>query len=332
MIDDATRHPGHGPWDETWFIEGTTASGHGLWLRYTLLDAPPTGGPRRAALWAAWRPAGGPLRTGYAEAPLDTISFGRSTLLSLPGGTLTTARADGAAGPIAWSLALHGGGWRADLVPAALGRLGKTYRPAAPDLSAAGTVTVDGEVFVVRLAGVLGHLWGARSRLRGWGWAHTSRFADAPGTVFEALGAAFGAGSRTLRPVGAAVLHHRGRTWRFTGLRRVLASRATLGPRQWTLDARTREASLHATFTLPPPDRTVLAVYHGPTGAPVWCRNAPGGHLHVVLARRGLPDLVLATDRAVGEVASDVAPADPPVLGHAGDTLTWSTAKPSSSL
>jgi len=313
MIDDHTRWAGRRPWDETWFIEGTTRDGHGLWLRYTLTD----GSDGRAAMWAAWRPAGGSACTGYVEVPLDAVVTGGDTLVGLPSGHLSPARAQGEAGPLSWDLALHGSGWwHSDLVPAPIGRLGKTYRAAIPDLTALGTVTVDGTRHDVQVIGVLGHLWGARSRVKRWGWAHGARFDEAPGTVLEVLAAQLAVAGRPVRPVASVVLHHRGRTWAYNQLRHLLRSRVSLGDDRFEVVARGRTSTLRATLQLPERSRCVLARYDAPDGTPTFCRNAPGAGLSVHLTRFGREVASLHTQRAVGELADTAAPDDPPVLGR----------------
>lgn len=316
MIDDTTRWSGTSrPWDETWFLEGTTRNGDGLWLRYTLT----TGDAPRAAIWAAWRPAQGPIVTGYTECPLALAVSGGDTLLALPQGHLSPARAEGSAGDLSWSLALHGSGWwPSDLVPPAIGRLGRTYRAAVPDLTAVGSITVGGRAQDVRVIGVVGHLWGTSRHVSTWGWAHGARFVEAPGTVVEVLAAQLALGGRPLRPVVSVVLHHRGRTWSYNRLRHLLASQVSLSEGRFEVTARGRTSTLRTTFHLPDPDRCVLARYDGPDGVPTWCRNAPGAELSVHLSRFGRPVTSLHTHRAVGELASKTPPFDPPILARPG--------------
>ncbi len=316
MIVDRTRSTGRGPWDETWFVEGTTAQGEGLWLRYTVCDRRGDA-PSRAAVWAAWRPKHGPILTGYAEVPREEVSHAGDTLWSGPAGLLTPHRCEGKAGPLGWDLQLHGGGgWPVDLVPSTVARMGRTYRAALPDLTALGTLTIDGQARPLRLVGLVGHLYGARSRIHTWGWGHAGRFDDAPGSVLEVLVASLTLMGRPRRTVGSAVLRHRGRTWSYATLAHLLRSRVTWQEDGFELRARGRTSTLRTRWLLPDADRCVTARYDAPDGQVSWVRNAPGMHADVSVRRFGRVVLAAATERAVGETGGVGSLRTPPQLGR----------------
>lgn len=312
------RWSGQRRWEEVWFVEGVTPEGDALWLRYTLtLGADP-----RIALWAAWFPASGAPQVGYVEKRTlpGARPPGENVHLWAPlEAQLSTSRASGVAGPIAWDLHLHGGGgWPNTLIPPAIGALGRSYRAAFPDLTAHGHVTVHGVHRPLRLTGVLGHLWGRRSSVQAWGWAHANRFDQAPGMVLEVVVANLRLPGGRAPLVGSAILHGQGRTLYFSSIRSIFRSEATLRPDSFRLDSRARGWRLQVDVQLPPDARRVVARYDGPAGQVSWCDNGPHARVEARLERRGLPPLFLQTDRGVAEVGSCHPLSRPPVLGRVG--------------
>ncbi|MCB9682313.1 MAG: hypothetical protein H6733_12675 [Alphaproteobacteria bacterium] len=299
----ATRYPGHAPWDEAWFLEGTLDDGLGVWLRYTVSD----GVHPHVGVWAAV----GPEHTGHRTVPLGDARWGDDPKIAAADAVLTERLARGSAGRIAWDLTLGARRAAPSLVPAVLDRLGvgRTYAPEASAVDVQGTLTIDGAVRPVQGRMVFGHLWGARSRVARWGWCHAIGFEDAPEVIFQALAAELGTPERHLPALTTLHLQMPGAAWDRTRPHQLITTRSRFDADRWSMVSRGRAVTIRATFDLGPPERRVLAAYVDPEGVPSWCRNTTFGVLTVdVLDRRSGTRTHLRTARALGEIAGRVRP------------------------
>ncbi|MCA9571674.1 MAG: hypothetical protein KC656_27740, partial [Myxococcales bacterium] len=136
------RHPGHGPWDEVWFVEGVDASGAGFWVRVAIEQG--AHGPGRLACWAIWD--GDDVVASWSEVPLAPRAPGTDPQVhqgdvEVSGGK-RVRRHRGRTPRIAWDLTVAPRGPAPDVVPRLLETLGvgRTYASEAPCAGIAGTI------------------------------------------------------------------------------------------------------------------------------------------------------------------------------------------------
>jgi hypothetical protein len=302
-----TRWPGAGPWDEVWFLEAHLPGGEALWLRYTLADA----AAREVRLWAVWFGRGGvsaASEAGPLTPPGDLLLLHpRGLLAATPEGALAT----GTCGGLRWDLELRARGPGHDLVPPAIGRVGRSYRSEISDLTVHGELhTPDGPRTLDGARGVLGHIHGRRNRAQAWAWTHAI-FPGHPEVVFEGLCARLGAAGLTTPPLTSIRLALDGEALAWSEPLDLVRTRSALTAGGWSFDARRGDLRLSGRMTLGPPARTACLRYADERGRPLWCRNSPDSRVELVLERPGLPALRLTTDHATAELASRRAPALP---------------------
>lgn len=280
MIDDLQRRwPGHGPWDEVWFLELSLPEGGSAWVRYTLAD-----GPHRRGL-ATWAIATGPwgVLADQGQHRLSTLHPGvplRNDDLLL---TATDAR--GVAGDARWSLRLSPGPRRHRMVPRAVERLGvgRTYVPAGLDLTVDGTLHVGGRTF--ELAGqraVLGHIWGASNRTRAWGWAH----AHIPegDVLVELLSVRLG----PLPPLLSLGVWVGDEHLDLSRSRHLLRGRSRFGPDTLEVEQRSRGRTVRVRCRLPGPEAVATVAYVDPgDGTQRTCRNSGASLLELEIEQEG---------------------------------------------
>lgn len=298
-----TRYDGTAPWDEVWFVEAITDAGAGLWLRTTLRhDA----AGAEVAQWAVWWDEHG-IVTAWRGAPLETARLGADPWVAFADVAVGPHAAHGRAGSLRWDLAIEGPP-PVDLVPPALDRLGigRSYQPAVPDARLDGTVVVDGVSHRVRARGVVGHLWGAGSRVAQWGWCHAAGASEHGDVVVEGLSAWIG--SPRVPPLSTLRLAVDDTTRTFAAPLELVRATARTDGQVWTLQTGRGGDRVTLRFQLPGSRRVALAQYPGPDGAPpTYCRNTTHGRLDLrwtLDGRRG----TWRTARAIGEIASKVRP------------------------
>jgi hypothetical protein len=283
-----------------------------VWLRYTLRDGPGAG----CALWCV---RSGPDGVDGHREPLPLSALTDRGVFDVgDSGSLSATRALGRCGPYAWDLHLRDRGRVHAHVPKLVERLGigRHYAPGILDLRATGTVTRGDEIWQLSDApGVLGHIHGSRNRTRRWAWAHCASF-EGEDAVFEGLSVELGTGARHTPPLTSLVLHLGGRAYRFSRTRDlVLLTRSRLHPSRWTFHARRRGVSLSGEVELAP-ERVALVRYAEPDGGDLWCRNAEGSRLRLVLEdRRRDLRVCLRSDEAAFELASRERPEGRVVAG-----------------
>lgn len=266
----ARQHQGQSPFQETWFVEALFSSDRGLWIRY-VLDAR----TKQAEIWALVVTRDGVIAQEKATVPLAEAS---GPLFSTSAGSLSRHRATGSIGAISWDLQLDDLGVRYHHVPRLLPYfgIGRTYVPAIADLRIRGHVTMDDATWTVeRGMGVLGHIWGASSRVRSWSWAHCNAFYE-EGVIFEGLSARLGR-----VPLTSVMLHVHGHTYGFSRLRDLVSSKtSTIGSR-WTFEARRGTALLTGELTLDP--SSAATVRYDTDRGPLFCTNTRFADIRVVL-------------------------------------------------
>jgi hypothetical protein len=254
-----------------------------LWLRYTWCDH----ARAEARLWAlAWTPSGVVAET--RARPLSELRRWEPGCYESTAGSLGPGRAVGDVGPIRWDLSLEHQAPAQDLVPAAVGRIGRTYRDLSPDLTATGTVTVNGTTYHLRSArGVMGHLSGRRNRVSSWGWCHAAGLDGHPDATFEGLCARLGTARLALPPLTSVRLRLGDRELAFADLTDLATTRATLGPDGWRFSAGDARGQLQGTVALGPPGTAALVEYRDEADRPVWCRNSPFSSVHLIASWPG---------------------------------------------
>ncbi|MCB9664219.1 MAG: hypothetical protein H6732_08910 [Alphaproteobacteria bacterium] len=298
-----TRYPGRAPWDEVWFLEGVDASGAGFWLRGTIHD----GVDPHVGVWAVWDGGEEPVRS-WASLPLATVGT-RGARLAHPDLELTADRFRGVTPRVRWDLRLEATVTPVPLVPALLERLGvgRTYEPVMPAARVRGTLEVDGATHAIDGSGVLGHLFGGRSRVASWGWCHAHDLAHDPPVVVEVLSARLGRPGRALPALTSVVVHWGDEVTALTSPTDLVRTRAHLGHESWRVRARHAGVDLAVEIGLGPAAHTTLARYDDPEGQPSWCRNTTHGLLSVRLAD-GARVRRWRTERALAELAGRVRP------------------------
>jgi hypothetical protein len=306
----ARQYPGHAPWDEAWFVEASVGPDRGVWLRFTLGHGPE--GPHQAV----WALAFDKDRVVARRASLDRIQRPTARAVHVgPHGRLTADGTRGTLDDLSWDLRFHGGWHHHDHVPsrlAATGLTGRQYRSALLDPSLSGTVRVGGATWRLDHApGVVGHLFGPRSRVRRWAWCHAT-FDD--GSVFEGLSARLGAGGMVLPPATSLVVLRGTRRLAFTRTRDLFRIRSRTHGDTWEATARRGATVLRVRAVLPPPERVARLVYDHADGGLIGVRNSPLSRVELTLedTRTGHRSLAI-TDRGRLELARAD---DPPAEAH----------------
>jgi hypothetical protein len=271
----ARQYTGQHPFQETWFVEALFSPDEGLWVRY-VLDAR-TG---LAEVWALVTTRKGVVASAKETHPLEAAE---GPVFTVGATSLTRDRAQGRCGGIEWDLALDDRGLRIRHVPRLLPHLGvgRTYVPAIADLRVQGHVRfpVDGAHttwLVQRGMGVLGHLWGRRSRVRAWAWAHCNAF-DEEDVVFEGLSARMGP-----LPLTSVVLHAHGHTWALSGPRQLVGTHSRWGHDHWVFEGRRGTTTLTGELVLDP--STAATVRYDTAGGALFCTNTRFGTARIVLS------------------------------------------------
>lgn len=268
----ARQWRGQRPFEETWFIEALLSPDRGLWLRF-VLDA--TRG--HAEVWALLVERDGVRTAHKITVPLEP---GGGPLFSAGTARLDRDRTTGSAGDLSWDLRLEDRGARHRHVPfwsRALG-IGRTYVPGILDLRIAGTVRHQDAVFEVKSGpGVLGHIWGRRSSLRRWAWAHCNAF-DREDLLFEGLSAQIGG----LSPLTSLVLLADGHAYRFSGTRDLIRTWSRFGGDQWVFEARRGSRVLTGEIRLAP-ERAARVAYPRDAADDLVCTNTRFGDIRLVL-------------------------------------------------
>lgn len=287
----ARQWTGRSPFQETWFVEALFGPDRGLWVRY-VIDA------RRqvAQVWALVVGRDGVIAQGLEELALDGLD---GLPFACPQGRLTRDRITGQVGDIRWDLQLDDLGLRHRHVPRLLTMLGlgRTYQPAMLDLRIRGTLDLPGQQWTVeRGMGVLGHLWGGRSNVDRWTWAHCNAFRE-DGIVFEGLSARVGP-----RPLTSLVLHVQGHTYGFSRLRQLVRCWSDIRSPSWVFESRRGSVVLSGRATLDPTTAATVRYDRGDQ-APLYCTNSRFADLQVVLRdpERGV-DLDLRSREAAFEI------------------------------
>ena len=310
MTDDLQRRwPGHGPWDEVWFLELPLPGGGTAWLRYTLAD-----GPHRRGLttWAiVTTPDGRQLaeQSTHALSSLHPRDAVRTDTL-----VLSRPQARGRAGQVRWDLVLERGPRRHRMVPAiveALG-VGRTYTVPGFDLRVSGTLTAGDDRWTLTDApAVLGHIWGATNRTRAWAWLHAHFPSD--DVLVECLSAELG----PLPPLTSLGIWIGDEHLDLSGARHLMrASTArddTPGAERFSLTTWTRKARISLTATLPPSPRAVVRYLDPGDGDERQCTNSGRAHVTLTVERGHRTDRFV-TDHAAFELARRGAPTAPVLL------------------
>lgn len=298
--------PGRSPWDETWFIEGMLDDGRGLWLRYTLCH----GRPNTAATWAILSSATG-VTGGWRPVSLSRLTRDPTACFSLDEQVLTVDRSRGSVQGLAWDLHLTHAAASYSLVPDPLARLGRTYRTESPSLHFEGTLVVDGEPQQVRGRGVLGHLYGARSRLRRWSWVHAR---DASGQGAEILVGELAVAGMPLPPLVSATVWHEGHTAHLHRLSTAVRGWATWRGDSVYFKLRQDSMTVQGAATLHGPS-TALVRYTQADGRQAFCRNSPFSRVELSVHRDGEDPWFWSTTTAAVEHGSPYRPAGRVVAG-----------------
>mgnify|MGYP000657215866 CR=1 FL=1 len=296
MSDDLQRRwPGRGPWDEVWFLELSLPDGGSAWLRYTLADGPHRRGlttwaivtdPSRGATWAD--------QSHHRLSALHPRDAVRTDEL-----VLSRTQARGHAGGCRWDLVLELGPRRHRMVPAlveALG-VGRTYAVPGLDLQLSGDLWAgDRHWKLDRCRAVLGHIWGASNRTRGWAWCH----AHFPGddVLVECLAARLGP-LPTLTSLGVWI---GGEHLDLSGARHLLRARTRVGATTLKVRTFTRTARIELCAELPTEPRSVVRYLDPGDGGERTCTNSARGRVELVVTRGDRVDRYL-TDHAAFEVA-----------------------------
>jgi hypothetical protein len=285
----ARRWPGHGPWDEVWFVEVSLGDGHSVWLRYVLGDGPHR---RGLATWAIATLPGGlladqghhdlaGLRPDRPVAHGDTLWLDAPDPAHLRPGEEQDGHARGTAGAAAWDLTLHVAPRTHRMVPGLVERLGvgRTYVPALLDLHVSGEVRIGGERLQLdRAPAVLGHIWGASNRTTAWAWCHAHLPDD--DVLFEGLSVRLGR-LPLLTTLGVWIGDEH---IDLSRARHLVRTRSHLSADRWSFEARRRGVTLSGEARLPAPDRVAPVRYLDPGDGQIrGCRNSGGARLELTV-------------------------------------------------
>lgn len=284
--------PGRAPFYETWFAKlNDPRTGDALWLRYALTSG--RGGGSAAVWYALFDRAGGRVRRGSVDSPLDVVELGRGARhVRLRDGWLASDRLYGRVSDASWDLeweALAAPPFR--FVPPSLswtGLAATEYWTPAPLARFRGKAAVDGHEFHADGAlGSVGHLWGRRLAEE-WRWAHAV-LDDGEPAVFEILSSRVRLGPWRTPWLTAANLWRGGRHLRSCGLRAVLANSSELVGGGWAF--RVGFPGLGVEGECVQDARlTAELVYDGPSGERRLCRNSKTGSMRLRLRAGGGPD------------------------------------------
>ena len=293
------RWSGSVPFEETFFIEAVSGD-RGLWIRHRI-DA------ERAVseVWVILTTRDGVVTTHKSTHPLEPA---RSGIFECPDARLTADRATGSVGSVHWDLRIGHGRVHHRHMPwwlAPLG-VGKHYHPESLDAAISGEVRVGEEMWKLDAApGVVGHLWGAGSRVRSWAWSHCNAF-DHSGAVFEGLAAQIG----RLPVLTSLVLRVDGKRYRFSRTRDLFRTWTRLDRDRWVFQARRKDTTLSGTVELSPSTAAVVTYPGtGPGGTDLYCTNSRFAALRLVLTdpTRRL-DIELSSSCAAFERVTDERP------------------------
>lgn len=285
---------------EVWYSTlNHTASGGGVWLRYTLTSPSAGADSAYCELWGFFFDPDGK-RTFAAK---DRFPIDR---LGAPNG-----RDDGALVRIgdAWLSENHLEGsldrdgrsmqWSLDFEPAdrCFQHLPEQLRTriearvstvCSPNLNVPffGVVKLDDDELVFDGEhGSQSHRWGAKHSST-WAWAHCSRFEDGSDSVFEGVAAQASLGPVPAPTTTFLYLRYHGEDIAFNELRWALRARSRYELPTWSFTARNNDWKI-AGAARATTDRLIQVRYEDPDGAERFCANSEIADIAIEVYRRG---------------------------------------------
>ena len=285
---------------EVWYSTlNHTASGGGVWLRYTLTS--PSAGADRGycELWGFFfDPDGKRTFAAKDRFPLDRLGApnGRDdgALVRIGDSWLSENHLEG-------SLARDGRSlqWSLDFEPAdrCFQHLPEQLRTrietrvstvCSPNLDVPffGVVKLDDDELVFDGEhGSQSHRWGAKHSST-WAWAHCSRFEDGSDSVFEGVAAQASLGPVPAPTTTFLYLRYRGEDIAFNELRWALRARSRYELPTWSFTARNNDWKI-AGAARATTDRLLQVRYEDPDGAERFCANSEIADIAIEVYRRG---------------------------------------------
>lgn len=293
--------PGRAPFHEAWFAKiNDPKTGDALWLRYTLTSGRAGG---VASLWyALFDQAGGKVRRGRADSPLDAAELGLGARhVRIKDGWLAGDRLRGRLAVASWDLeweALAAPPFR--FVPPSLSLTGLAcaeYRTPVPLARFRGKAVVDGREFRVDDArGSIGHLWGRRLADE-WRWAHAVLDAGGEPAVFEILSSRLRLGPWRTPWLTTANLWRGGSHLQSAGLRVAFGNSSELVGGGWAFRVAFPGFKVEGECAQDA-QLTAEIVYDGPCGERRLCRNSKTGSMRLRLRADGGLAETLSTENA----------------------------------
>lgn len=304
--DNLRRWPADRPgvyevWYTTW---NDPKTGQGFWLRF-ITEAPTLGSggvpgfgeALRGELWFARFDPHHPERTfGIHKrfAGAEVASTSSPFTLTIAGSKLahdhTVGALSGGGHDVRWDLrwvpAAHTLRFYPDALYRAEALTPTTALSPNPRVPLSGSLHVDGETFTFdqAIAGQT-HVWGKKHGFS-WTWAHCGELDDAPGTVFELIGARLRRRGVTLPTMTALALQLDGELHRFNQLRHLLINSSSWQAGRVTFRAWSPTMRVDGELTCAPDDM-VNAPYVDPDGTELWCANTEIADARLVIWRRG---------------------------------------------
>jgi hypothetical protein len=297
------RFPSVGSGDghyESFYLKATRpGGGRAVWIRYTIHKRP--GEALTGSVWFTMFDA-------EAPAPIAAkATFPGALVDAPPGGYLRVGEASLAPGAARGALAVADVvvGWelsctdRADafhhlpydfLYRASLPRT-KLLSPH-PDARISGSVTVNGETFVLdQWPGMIGHNWGAEHAER-WIWLQANEFREADGYLDAGLGR-IKLGPLTTPWIGNAILHLDGDSHRLGGLDRIRSTKVTENPTACEFELSGTDVRVRGHVSAAA--RNFVAwIYADPVGPEHNAVNCSIADLQLTVERKGGPPKTLA--------------------------------------
>jgi hypothetical protein len=282
---------------EVWYLTFNHAQARtGFWIRYTLEAPLPGVGEPYAQLWFARSDADDPTRTfginrrfPIASMTAAAAPFGLAIAENRLGHDHASGALAGDGHDVRWDLrwepAERSVRWLPEIMYAR-GGLGETT-VLSPNMSQplSGTVTVDGDAYVLGGERVgQTHIWG-KKHAQAWAWGHANRFDGDDRAWLEVLSPRLERRGVTLPTLTVATLHLGGETFAFNHFRDTPLARASFGTGSYRFRAGGLSARIEGEFSCRPEDM-IVAHYHDPDGAPSYCANTTVGDLRVTLLRR----------------------------------------------
>ncbi len=285
-------------WYTTWNHPGTD---QGFWLRF-ITEAPtigsggvpPFGEAPRGELWFARFDPRRPERTfGIHKRFADVVSKDDPFRVTIAGCELghdhSFGELSGNGHDVRWDLRWTPSAHTLRFYPDALYRAESMTPTTAlapnPRVPLSGTLMIDGEElsFDRAIAGQ-SHVWGKKHGYA-WTWAHCGEIEDAPGAMFELIGARLKRGGIMLPTTTALSLDLDGERYRFNQLRHLFVNSSSWGVGRVTFTGRSTNVKVEGELTCSPDDM-VNAPYVDPDGTELWCANTEIAHARLVVYRR----------------------------------------------